>query len=164
MVRLRLRRPAKSQASSSWQNCLASLFYDAVEWRLCLVEPQRVGRLARLADSGSFEALCISMVLLNVLFTVHQQNTALQDIGGELPGTFAVVDWMFTSFFLLELALKLAVHGLYFFVVEDAGWNILDFVVVVMTTWQLIMSYIYIYTHYIYIYIYTHTYIVSVYT
>ncbi|CAK9109649.1 Sodium channel protein type 11 subunit alpha (NaN) (Sensory neuron sodium channel 2) (Sodium channel protein type XI subunit alpha) (Voltage-gated sodium channel subunit alpha Nav1.9) [Durusdinium trenchii] len=51
-----------------------------------------------------------------------------------------MVDLAFIVFFFLELVLRLAVHRLYFFINYNAGWNLLDFTLVVLSLLELTVS------------------------
>jgi len=56
------------------------------------------------------------------------------------PGMVSVVSALFASFYVIELMLRLQVHGVYFFCGPNMSWNLFDFILVVVNTSEQIVS------------------------
>jgi len=105
---------------------LMSGFFASIDWWLSLEEPPRTSRLARLVRSNVFEFLSFVMVMTNCAFIVQSKNWSMQNLGKAYPADILDMEVFYTSYFLLELLLRLAVSRWYFFANHDMGWNMLD--------------------------------------
>mmetsp|Transcript_126150 Transcript_126150/g.315321 ORF Transcript_126150/g.315321 Transcript_126150/m.315321 type:complete len:581 (-) Transcript_126150:341-2083(-) len=104
-------------------------------WWWGLEEPKRTSVLARFLASQIFSNLVATVICANSIVSaaivnhdIHRQNT---------PITLQVFDACFVTFFTVEVVLKLWVHGLYFFIGSEAGWNTFDFALASLSMLQL---------------------------
>eukprot|EP00927_Polykrikos_kofoidii_P065959 TRINITY_DN61647_c0_g1_i1.p1 TRINITY_DN61647_c0_g1~~TRINITY_DN61647_c0_g1_i1.p1 ORF type:complete len:601 (+),score=59.75 TRINITY_DN61647_c0_g1_i1:29-1804(+) len=97
-------------------------------------EPERSGLVARVVDSMLFEMFYAAVILLNLISIMNRFNQ-LHDEKEHVESRYT--DLLFLLAFLVELVLKLAVHGLYFFVGNAAFWNWFD----VGLVWAQIVDY-----------------------
>jgi hypothetical protein len=58
----------------------------------------------------------------------------------ELPTEFEIIDILFIAWYVIELALKIVVHKLFFFCNDEYRWNIFDFGLVVISIFDLMMT------------------------
>lgn len=112
-----------------------------VEYLRSLHEPPRTGCLARCVDSSSFQFVCTVVILANCLTLFFSANWAMEHKSFEIPLELRFLDLSFTSFYVVELFLKLAVHRQYFFWTADWRWNVFDFVLVVLAVQEQVLEY-----------------------
>ncbi|CAK0839455.1 unnamed protein product, partial [Prorocentrum cordatum] len=95
--------------------------------------PARIGR-SRMASG--FNAACVLMISLNAVLITFSTDYEMQHLGSS-------TDWMvygeyvFICWYALELVMKIAAQGKYFFAGPDWTWNIFDFVLVAFSAVQL---------------------------
>jgi len=104
-----------------------------VEWWINLREPEPSGCFATWVDSQSFEIMSLCVILGNAACTVLDTNSNMNNLTLRSNATPTWYELTFTCFFACELALKLWVHRLYFFVNSDWAWNIGDAVLVFLS-------------------------------
>jgi len=130
--------PSASEKSGNFQRTFQRFSY----WVASLQEPQRTGRLATIERNPWFELTTLFVIMLNVALVVFQTDRdgrhAMIDpavVSGRR--TWAVweliLEFACSTYFVVELALRLFVHKLYFFCNTDWFWDILDFVTVIVT-------------------------------
>lgn len=107
-----------------------------VAWLAELEEPVRTGRLAGLVASQWFETLCAAVIFVNSVFTLVAVNYAVHNLDSSKPSFLHTGDTFFLVFYIVELTLKIKVHGLYFFVNSDMRWNIFDLVLVIAGAYE----------------------------
>lgn len=95
-----------------------------VEYLQKLHEPPRTNCLARMVDSSTFQFVCTVVILANCLTLLFSANWAMEHLSFDVPQYFRVLDLSFTSFYVIELILKLIVHRQYFFWHHDWRWNV----------------------------------------
>jgi hypothetical protein len=100
-------------------------------------EPQRSGRLARFVDSSDFDVFIGVVIFVNICFMVYEANIAIRN---PLDRSTIAGDWVFLIIYCLELALKIAVHRLWFFCNADWKSNVLDAIVVISDFITLLMD------------------------
>ena len=102
-------------------------------WYMSLEEPSRTGFLFRALHSRLFQSTCIFVILANACIAAIVADVDIQTMGQTtLLGFADEVETFFLSFYTLEVAAKLYVHGLYFFANREAGWNMFDLTLVVI--------------------------------
>eukprot|EP00929_Paragymnodinium_shiwhaense_P111518 TRINITY_DN7964_c0_g1_i4.p1 TRINITY_DN7964_c0_g1~~TRINITY_DN7964_c0_g1_i4.p1 ORF type:complete len:668 (-),score=147.01 TRINITY_DN7964_c0_g1_i4:156-2159(-) len=112
-------------------------------------QPKRTdGYAARVEGHRLFELLCASVILGNtvyiVLTTNHDMNASAK---GSVDDATVLkthgnhsLEWTFYLFYLAELSLRIWVHGVNFFINSDAFWNWLDFVLVLASTFEIVIT------------------------
>jgi len=88
--------------------------------------------LARIVTSNTFDAVFASVLLANGMFIAAQVEYSFQP---EIPLAIHIIDYVFLSAFLIELVLRIAGLGCQCFFCNPEGraWNILDFIVVLLS-------------------------------
>jgi len=115
-------------------------------WRDAPVEALQRGPLRNFADSCLFNVLVFVVISLYVVFVgyevsvevslaVHDYDSKSEGVDSisVLPSWLDVCGWIFNSIFLAELALRVGVFRLSFFVGKDWSWNALDTVLVAVS-------------------------------
>jgi len=102
----------------------------ALSWFHSIEEPPRSGPIFKIVSSRKFETLCMFVIFLNSMFLAFSADWEMKNVSEEKTTEFAILSIVFNGFFVLELSLKLMIHGLYYFVNADAGWNVFDFFLV----------------------------------
>jgi len=74
--------------------------------------------------------VCLVVIICNTAYTIFDTNYGMTNITKTKTVFMSAVEASFTSFYALELGLKLWVHRLYFFCNADMRWNILDAILV----------------------------------
>lgn len=103
-------------------------------------EPPRRGCLVQLLYSRCFQNLSMLAILGNAIWITYLTDWSLKHPLDANPTEFWYVDTGFIVFFFVETALRLTVHRLFFFLNDNAGWNILDFVLVVISLLEFVVS------------------------
>ena len=112
-----------------------------VEYLQGLQEPPRTGCLARTVDSSTFQFLCTVVILANCFTLLLSANWSMEHQSFDIPLYLRVMDLSFTSFYVIELILKLIVHRHYFFWHHDWRWNVFDFVLVILAVQEQVFEY-----------------------
>lgn len=112
-----------------------------VEYLQSLQEPPRTSCLARTVDSSTFQFFCTVVILANCLTLLLQANWSMEHQSFDVPLYLRVMDLSFTSFYVIELILKLIVHRHYFFWHHDWRWNVFDFVLVILAVQEQVLEY-----------------------
>merc|ERR1711879_394927 len=100
------------------------------------------GILAKIVQSTWFDAVCASVVLLNALYAVWSANVTLKHRMATSTMFMEVSEICFCVIYYIELGLKIAVHGRYFLVNRDLGWNCIDVVIIALSTTTIIIFYV----------------------
>ncbi|CAK0853671.1 unnamed protein product [Prorocentrum cordatum] len=100
-------------------------------------EPQRSGRLAQLMDGPGFELLMGAVIVLNLWFMVHDANVKIRDPADR---SMLAADVVFLVIYCSEVALKLAVHRVWYFTGAHWKMNALDLFVVVSECAALVLG------------------------
>jgi len=112
----------------------------ACEMFCAIQEPERTSGLATFVHSKAFEALCITVIILNSLYTIYTTNYMVSTMTDQPTSFMNVADISFLAFYSTELVLKVVVHRLYFFCNIDMKWNLFDLALIVLAGVDLIMS------------------------
>jgi len=99
-------------------------------WWDGLKEPERTGCLASALASNKFEAVSLTVIILNTCFLVWTTNYEATSGSEPLPSKMTFIERCFVLFYLGEFTLKLVVHGKYFMCNASAGWNAFDLILV----------------------------------
>jgi len=86
--------------------------------------------LAGLVESEGFDYTAGTLVVLNVVLVGVRADYALAHVEEEDPFGFQLTEMVFCILFVIEMLLRVSVHGHYFFTEQDWRWNLLDFTVV----------------------------------
>eukprot|EP00931_Biecheleriopsis_adriatica_P003953 TRINITY_DN10569_c0_g1_i1.p1 TRINITY_DN10569_c0_g1~~TRINITY_DN10569_c0_g1_i1.p1 ORF type:complete len:707 (+),score=113.34 TRINITY_DN10569_c0_g1_i1:217-2121(+) len=102
-------------------------------WLESIQEPPRSGSCYRVSESRAM-FVCSSLVIIShaVCVTILS-DWELQHVGVTAPFVFDLLEMAFLCFYVLELILRLYVHGLYFFVNEHCAWNVFDLSLVALS-------------------------------
>jgi len=103
-------------------------------------EPTRLGCVPWIVTSRWFEFLCIMMILVNSVFIALEADWEMSNIGQLPPIYFVQAECACGGFFVVELALRLFTHRLYYFVNDDMAMNIFDLVIVMISTVDLSLT------------------------
>mgnify|MGYP002803557489 FL=1 len=110
------------------------------DWWHRIREPTRHGYLVQLLHSRAFQNMSMFAILANAVWVTYLTDWSLKNPLEGNPAEFWYVDFAFTVFFFIETTLRLIVHRLFFFVNDNAGWNVLDFVLVFISVAELAFS------------------------
>ncbi|CAK0875477.1 unnamed protein product [Prorocentrum cordatum] len=91
-------------------------------------EPPRSGRLASYVDGPGFKLFLGAVVLVNLGFMVQDADVRIRSPADH---SMLAADVVFLVIYFLEVVLKLAVHGVWFFIGADWKVNLLDMTVVI---------------------------------
>eukprot|EP00930_Biecheleria_cincta_P098960 TRINITY_DN90611_c0_g1_i1.p1 TRINITY_DN90611_c0_g1~~TRINITY_DN90611_c0_g1_i1.p1 ORF type:complete len:725 (+),score=131.36 TRINITY_DN90611_c0_g1_i1:315-2177(+) len=114
----------------------ALMCYRFTAWYNDLQEPPRTGRLAKVVTSSIFQASCMFVILVNAVTSAYSADWSARHRVFYLTLELRIVETSFLSFYILELALKLMVHRLYFFCGQDLGWNLFDLMLVFISSFE----------------------------
>eukprot|EP00929_Paragymnodinium_shiwhaense_P011877 TRINITY_DN11824_c0_g3_i1.p1 TRINITY_DN11824_c0_g3~~TRINITY_DN11824_c0_g3_i1.p1 ORF type:complete len:650 (-),score=113.55 TRINITY_DN11824_c0_g3_i1:279-2228(-) len=113
-------------------------------------KPENPSRMHALVRSQAFEFICGGVIALNTVFIVLGTNASIELASvanaAEKSHLKVYLEWAenieytFLGFYTIELILRLYVHRLFFFFHDDAGWNILDFVLVLASVGGFVIS------------------------
>jgi len=87
--------------------------------------------LSRFVRSQKFEYIVVAVIVTHTILVGAQINWMTLNGSADPSLPFRVIDIIVCSFFAMEVALRLVVHGLKFFYMLGWGWNVLDFFLVV---------------------------------
>jgi len=103
-------------------------------------EPTRSGKMHHFLHSSNFERLLAGVIVLNSAFIGLALEERIKNPEKDPPVEYVIGEALFLAFYCVELLAKLCVHRLYFFVNDDWMWNCLDFVLVIVSVQDLILS------------------------
>eukprot|EP00929_Paragymnodinium_shiwhaense_P026829 TRINITY_DN1586_c0_g3_i1.p1 TRINITY_DN1586_c0_g3~~TRINITY_DN1586_c0_g3_i1.p1 ORF type:complete len:746 (-),score=139.57 TRINITY_DN1586_c0_g3_i1:183-2420(-) len=124
----------------------ADEYHNIEEWReargCCLwrAEIWLWEKSARLVCNVRFDYCSALFILANSVVVGANTDYVAQNIGAELPGVFRIFDLLFCAVFTAELALKLFVHRLNFYFLQDFKWNVFDTILVCMQLFEEILA------------------------
>jgi len=132
----------KNNAKTSFQKSFFGMAVRWLDWLKSLQEPERTGCLAEAIQSRCFELTSASVILANAVFMVVVVNDWMEAVldSPSGPGELEYMNWGFLAFYGVEIALKLAVHRIYFFTNSEMRWNIFDLFLVLLALVDLIMG------------------------
>mmetsp|Transcript_57417 Transcript_57417/g.134652 ORF Transcript_57417/g.134652 Transcript_57417/m.134652 type:complete len:940 (+) Transcript_57417:21-2840(+) len=110
--------------------------------RRCTEEPPRTGFFAHLLNSRKFERITALVILSNVVFIGFSADYAVKHPDSQSNAIFDICKYTWVFFYTIELILKLAVHGFFFFTNDQWSWNWLDFFLVVISFYDIIAEYL----------------------
>lgn len=87
-------------------------------------------RVARMVNALWFDSLLGLSIVTNAILIGIQTDWNVKHRGEEVPHVFRVFDLVFCTIFVVELALRLFVWRLKFYVIRGWGWNMFDTAVV----------------------------------
>eukprot|EP00929_Paragymnodinium_shiwhaense_P090988 TRINITY_DN5104_c0_g1_i2.p1 TRINITY_DN5104_c0_g1~~TRINITY_DN5104_c0_g1_i2.p1 ORF type:complete len:704 (+),score=127.31 TRINITY_DN5104_c0_g1_i2:60-2171(+) len=112
-----------------------------------IAQPDHDSFLARLQHSKAFELLCASVIVINTVFIIQTTNRDIQTVAtaadsgvASMYGGFSLIELLFFIFYSSELLLRLWVHKFHFFFNDEFTWNILDFVLVATSFFEIVLS------------------------
>lgn len=115
---------------------LSRSYMRFVLWWTGLKEPTRSGCLYNIIESKPFRAITWLAIVINTAVVTLMTDWTIQNgQQGEhnMPMAYVWVDVGCLACYIIELVLYFLVHRLYFFVNENAGWNILHLVLVIFS-------------------------------
>lgn len=105
-----------------------------------MVEPERKGRLNTLVSSSHFQNLSSGIICINALFVAHTSDWEMKNLNEPSPMFQTVCENVFFSCYMIELILRLMNHRFYYFINKDMNWNIFDFVLVMLSLFDVVMA------------------------
>jgi len=111
----------------------------SIQWP---VEPTRAGYLAELVNSKKFDAITVAVIFAHVVFTIIETNWQMKHRTLATTTLMLNIEITFTCAYVVELALRLAVHRLYFFCNNDMTWNVLDLIIVLASIVDSVASFV----------------------
>jgi len=123
----------------SLQTRVARVCAKGVEWWTHLKEPERVGPAAAIVNSMWFELATSFAILAYCVVLIGSTDYAAQHISH--LGAGWTDDWESSFFvvFLVEFAMRFYVHRLFFLCNDEMGWNLLDFVVLCVQFYDIVL-------------------------
>jgi len=115
-------------------------FADLLERLEDVVEPERRGCLATIIHSSWFENMSCAVIVVNCGFVAYDADWSMKHVSGASPRFMALVENAFLAYYAVEILLRILVHRLYFFVNDECKWNLFDFVLVIISMWDIVMS------------------------
>ena len=91
-----------------------------------LKEPERHGCLARFVKSQLFGMLSTTVILCNAVFIFFATDYEMANISEATPSGIKITDFVLSSFYVVEVGLKLLVHRGFFFWNIEWAWNCFD--------------------------------------
>jgi len=110
------------------------------DWWEHLTEPERQGCPYKVESSRWFASISSLSIVANSIFLALGADWEMAHLGRERPQIFDTMEVAFLIYFAAEIALRLCVHGAYFFVNEDHMWNIFDFGLVMLSLIDAVLS------------------------
>eukprot|EP00811_Abedinium_folium_P004917 NODE_1452_length_2472_cov_19.628998.p1 GENE.NODE_1452_length_2472_cov_19.628998~~NODE_1452_length_2472_cov_19.628998.p1 ORF type:complete len:648 (-),score=158.73 NODE_1452_length_2472_cov_19.628998:245-2188(-) len=98
--------------------------------------------LINLVNSIAFLSLSSGAIIANAMFMGFESNTKVTTELNRLRGEeeldmLVAPDYIFTSFFVVELVLRMLAHRKQFLCGPDASWNIFDFILIAASIYEL---------------------------
>eukprot|EP00747_Dinoflagellata_sp_TGD_P217702 gnl/TRDRNA2_/TRDRNA2_90070_c0_seq1.p1 gnl/TRDRNA2_/TRDRNA2_90070_c0~~gnl/TRDRNA2_/TRDRNA2_90070_c0_seq1.p1 ORF type:complete len:730 (+),score=165.39 gnl/TRDRNA2_/TRDRNA2_90070_c0_seq1:82-2190(+) len=121
------------------QGCQRS-FFHLLHWFTSLQEPTRSNCLAAAISTPRFDSMCSLVIVAHCLFTAYLADHNIKTLSEEPAAWVLAVEHVFLAFYAAELAARLLVHRLYFFVNDDYRWNMFDLLLVVLGYYDMIMT------------------------
>jgi len=105
-------------------------------------EPDREGFLADFARSSAFNACCPIVILSDATYSTWSSNRSAEAPHLGPSEDMQIIEGIFTAFYVSELILKLLVHRRYYFSNDNMYWNIFDFVLVMQSMSDIVLTYL----------------------
>eukprot|EP00931_Biecheleriopsis_adriatica_P003955 TRINITY_DN10569_c0_g3_i1.p1 TRINITY_DN10569_c0_g3~~TRINITY_DN10569_c0_g3_i1.p1 ORF type:complete len:721 (+),score=117.48 TRINITY_DN10569_c0_g3_i1:74-2236(+) len=115
-----------AQDSDTCRILVARRFVKFASWLASIEEPPRSGYCHYFTESKAMFLISSLVIVSHALCVTVMSDWELQHVGVRAPVVFDIIEMAFLGFYVLELSLRLYVHGLYFFVGENSGWNLFD--------------------------------------
>ncbi|CAK9069102.1 unnamed protein product [Durusdinium trenchii] len=119
---------------------LRRLAADFAIWWDSLEEPPRHGRIYDVVESRWFRFLSAFIITVNAAVVTWLTDWSLSNDGKNNPPGFEFVDLAFLFFYFVEVVLRITVSKGFFFVNDNAAWNIFDLSLVVFSTLDCIFN------------------------
>jgi len=111
-----------------------------IDWLIHVKEPERKGYLSKFVDGSLFRWICSAVIVLNAWYVIYETNYEIQHLHMGPSRFMKHMQVIFFAFYALEIFLKLIVHKAYFFVDTDSTWNIFDFLLVILSSIELFLT------------------------
>jgi len=138
--RMNLLSTASGAIGDHANNRCVAWILEIVDWWHSVQEPERSGCLYQIQASRLVRDLSTLVILANAVSITLLTDWILKHPQEGIPDTFQYADLAFVAFFVLEIGLRLCVHRLYFFINDNAMWNIMDFALVVFSLLEISLS------------------------
>mmetsp|Transcript_40021 Transcript_40021/g.110202 ORF Transcript_40021/g.110202 Transcript_40021/m.110202 type:complete len:657 (+) Transcript_40021:72-2042(+) len=94
----------------------------------------------RCVESTRFESLISMCIVVNAIVIGMQVDYRLNHVGENPPRAFEVVEVIFCAVFTAELICRVIAYHVHFFIMPGWGWNLFDFVMVIMQLLDAILA------------------------
>eukprot|EP00435_Cladocopium_sp_Y103_P045326 s1719_g13.t1 len=137
---------SKDKRSAWWSNSILSVA-DTFERCWQIEEPERTGCLAKVVKSNFFGMVCGAVIFANAIFILYATDYEMQNLHQPVSSesekiSVSVAELLLASFYVFELFLKLIVHRFYFFWNSEMAWNWFDFVLVLFSIIENVLSFV----------------------
>jgi len=106
----------------------------------CSAQSQSSNMLQKLVGSRYFETSVIFVILLNFTYTIYDTNWQMQHRTDATTQTMQIIEQTFIWIYFAELLTKVIAFRSKFFIGADMGWNIFDFVLVLMGLFEVLAA------------------------
>jgi len=111
-----------------------------IDWLLSVKEPERKGSLSRFVDGSLFRCICSAVIVLNAWYVIYETNYEIRHLHTGPSNFMKHMGIVFFAFYASEIFLKLVVHKAYFFLCGDCVWNIFDFLLVLVSSVEIVLT------------------------
>jgi len=124
-----------TEQDTGWLSQQLLSMADSLERCWQIEEPERRGCLARVVRSNLFGAVCGAVIFVNAIFICFATDYEMMNLSPVVSpeDQVSMAELWLASFYVVELALKLVVHGFYFFWNSEMAWNWFDFILVLFS-------------------------------
>jgi len=120
-------------------NSLVTGVLSWMKWWQCLEEPQRTGCSSKIVHHRIFGPAVAAVIFANAIYTLFNINYEMDTLGQDSFDGYSI-ELTFLIVYIVELMLKLATHRMYFFCNDDMLWNCMDFVLVIFSLGDVILT------------------------
>lgn len=96
------------------------------------------GPVGAMVHSSTFAFISTCAIIANFVFIVAQSDLQVSELGQEQQGHMVIIGHTFTGWYTFELLCNLAAEGSGFVFGSDFKWNLLDFVIVSVSWFEII--------------------------
>eukprot|EP00929_Paragymnodinium_shiwhaense_P066867 TRINITY_DN33598_c0_g1_i1.p1 TRINITY_DN33598_c0_g1~~TRINITY_DN33598_c0_g1_i1.p1 ORF type:complete len:809 (+),score=155.28 TRINITY_DN33598_c0_g1_i1:113-2539(+) len=129
-----LRSIRRSAEKAAFENSFVQGFQRA--------PPPVSGCLADVVCSRCFDLLCSIVITANAVFIAYATNYGMQNLDEKSTFLLDVFEFLFCSFYTLELVVRLIVYSHYYFYSNEWAWNTFDALLVLVSLQEMLMQFL----------------------